>query len=258
MGLFDLPHVLYMVISALLTAGGLVAAAYLCKTQRQKDFLLRFFAIITVIIHYSNLWVDYFTTGTAELENNHLLPVYPCNIVMWLLLIAACIKNRDGIAFKMIAEFVFWGGVVCGSVGIIFNTNYDNTPSLRDYDILKGLVSHSTMLFGCIYMLVGKYIRIRVFNVVSCIAGLLFFLLDGAIINGLFDHFGIDPVNAMFLQEPPLPQFPWMSVWLLGAVAVTLLFGALALYEQKCFPENERWYNQLKNTIQKTKEKENV
>ena len=43
MGLFDLPHVLYMVISALLTAGGLVAAAYLCKTQRQKDFLLRFF-----------------------------------------------------------------------------------------------------------------------------------------------------------------------------------------------------------------------
>ena len=67
--MFDLPHVLYMLISAVLTAGGLVAAAFLCKTQRQKDAILKISALVTVILHYSSLWVDYFTTGKAEVEN---------------------------------------------------------------------------------------------------------------------------------------------------------------------------------------------
>ena len=244
--MFDLPHILYMIISALLTVFGLIVAVRFCKTQSQKDFVLKLSAVVTVILHYSNVWVSYFATGTAEVENNHLLPVYPCNIIMWMLLILALAKKRNTLAHTMLAEFVFWGGTVCGSVGIIFNFNYDNTPNLLDYDILKGLLSHSTMLFGCIYVLIGKYIRIRVFNTVSCAAGLLFFLFDGAIINALFQALNFAPVNAMFLQESPLPQYPWLSVWLLGAIALTLMFGALALYEQKCFTKEDRWYNQLK------------
>ncbi len=256
MGLFDLPHVLYMVISAVITAGGLVAAAYLCKTQRQRDFVLRFFAIITVVIHYSNLWVDYFTNGSAEVENNHLFPIYPCNIMMWMLVAVAFVKKREGAAYTMLAEFVFWSGVICGAVGIILNKNYDSTPDLRDYDILKGLVSHSTMLFGCIYMLVGKYMRIRVFNALSCVAGLAIFVIDGLFMDWLFVQFGLEPVDGIFLKGSPLPQFPWLSVWMLAIVALLIMFGCLALYEQKCFPENERWYNKIKQFTRK--EKENV
>ena len=252
--MFDLPHILYMLISAVLTASGLVSAAFLCKTQRQKDAILKISALVTVILHYSNLWVDYFTTGKAEVENNHLLPVYPCNIMMWLLVAMAFTKKRDNVAFTMLAEFVFWGGVICGSVGIVFNINYGNNPNLLDYDILKGLLSHSTMLFGCIYALVGKYIKIRAFNAVSCLAGMLLFVIDGIFINSLFSALGFDSVNAMFLEESPLPQYPWLSVWLLGALALLLLFGMLALYEQLAFPKEERWYSVLKRKIQTKKE----
>jgi hypothetical protein len=107
------------------------------------------------------------------------------------------------------------------------------------------------MLFGCIYLLVGKYIKIRAYNVFSCVAGLAFFIIDGAIINLLFKTFGIPSVNAMFLEEPPFPEYPWMSVHLLVIIVLPLLFGALALYEKKCFPEEERWNVQLKNFIDK-------
>lgn len=57
--------------------------------ERTRDLVLKASAIITVIIHYSSLWVDFFTNGSASVEAPMLLPIYPCNICMWLLLICA-------------------------------------------------------------------------------------------------------------------------------------------------------------------------
>lgn len=248
--MLDRTHILYILISGVLTVLGLWAAAKLARSQRHKDIILKASAVGTVIIHYSDLWVEFFSNGgVAEIENNHILLIYPCHIIMWLLFIVALSNKKDSIPIKIISEFVFWGGIICGSIGIIFNINYDNNPSLLDYDILKGLLSHSVMLFGCIYLLVGKYIKIQVFNVVSCIAGLAFFIIDGTVINLLFKAFDIPSVNAMFLEELPFPEYPWMSVHLLVVIVLPLLFGALALYEKKCFPEEERWNIKLKKFI---------
>lgn len=247
-----------MVISSVITAALLIACSVWLKEQKHKDLVLKISAVATVALHFSNLWVDYFTTGSASMENNQLLPVYPCNIMMWLLLIAAFWKNKESTAFTVLAEFTFWAGVVCGTVGIAFNVNYDNNPNLLDYDIFKGLISHSTMLFGCIYVLVGKYIQIRVFNVVSCIFGLLLFVVDGMLVNAMFAYFKLPPVNAMYLQQSPIPGMPWLSPVLMGAAALLLLFAGLALYELR-LPQEERWYSKLKlikdEFIKKTKEK---
>ena len=243
--MFDLTHILYMVISGAVTAALLIVCSKFVKTQTGKDKILKAAALVTVLLHYSSIWVDYLTMGSAEVENNQLFPIYPCNIIMWLLLLAAYLKNKQNTFYTVLTEFVFWGGVVCGSIGIIFNINYDNNPNLLDYDILKGLVSHSTMLFGCIYLLVGGYVELRVFNVVSCALGLSFFLLDGIFINALFKYFQLDPVNAMYLQESPIASMPWFSPVLMGAIALTVLFIGLALYELK-FPKEERWYVKLR------------
>ena len=247
--MFDTTHILYMVISAVITAGLLVLAARLCKEQKQKDTVLKAAAVVTVIIHYSNLWVEYLSTGSATVENNHLFTIYPCNVMMWALVVAAFYPKKQGTLFTMLVDFVFWVGIICGSIGIILNANYDNNPTLLDYDILKGLLSHSTMLFGCIYLAVGGYVKIRVFNVVGSATGLLGFMAIGAINNGLFEMFGLDPVNSMYLQEGPLPSMPWITPWLMGIVGIALLFGGLALYELR-LPKEERWYSKLKIKIE--------
>ncbi len=255
--MFDLAHILYMVISGVVTAALLIVCSKFVKEQKSKDKILKASALVTVILHYSSLWVDYLTTGSAEVENNHLFPIYPCNIIMWMLLIVAYLKNRQSTAYTVLTEFVFWGGVVCGSIGIIFNVNYDNTPNLLDYDILKGLVSHSTMLFGCIYLLVGGYVELRVFNVVSCALGLSLFLVDGMCINALYKYFQLEPVNAMYLQESPIASMPWFSPVLMGVIALSILFFGLALYELK-LPKEERWYVKLRDYKEKlTKERRN-
>ena len=94
-----------------------------------------------------------------------------------MLLIASLLNNKKCLLFQLLSEFCFYGGFICGVLGIVMNTNFDNNPTLADYDVLKGLLSHSTMLFGCLYMFVGKFMRIRVFNAVSVTAGLAVFNL---------------------------------------------------------------------------------
>ena len=235
-----------MVISALISAGILVLCAFKIKSQRGKEYVLRFFAVITVVIHFSSLWVDFFVNGEAKMQESMLFPIHPCNVCMWMLLIVAFCKNREGIFGKTLSEFAFWGGTVCGFVGILLNVNFDSNPTLADYEVLKGLLSHSTMLIGCIYILVAKFIKIRVANVRSVVLGLCFFVMDGLIINTLYRIFEIDECNSMYLLEPPMANLPWLNTWFLGVVGVLICFSISALYEQLFLKEEERWYKHIK------------
>jgi len=230
-GMFNTQHILYMVISGILTAALLYLAKRFIQDDKSKNKILVFSAVITVLIHYSNLWVDYFTTGgNATIENNHILPVYPCNVVMWMLLAASLMRNKKHLIFHLLGEFCFIGGTVCGVIGIVLNKNFGNTPTLADYDILKGLLSHSTMLFGCLYLFVGKFIRIRVFNTVSVAAGLATFVLCGLGVNALYEHFGMEAPDGMWLKSNPYIS---VSPMLLGLAFVVVLFIVLSLWE-KC------------------------
>lgn len=239
--MFNIQHILYIVISGAITAGLLILAAKYVNDAETKNKILKFFAIITVVIHYSNLWVDYFTTGGATVENNQILPVYPCNVVMWMLLVASLLRNKNRLLFQMLSEFCFYGGTICGVLGIVLNMNFDNNPTLADYDVLKGLLSHSTMLFGCLYMFVGGYIKIRVFNAVSMAAGLGTFVSCGIGVNALYEHFGLEAPDGMWLNSNPYLPIPPL---VLGLLFVLVLFVILHLWDMR-LPEKDRWYKKL-------------
>lgn len=162
------------------------------------------------------------------------------------------LQKRSGILFTLLSEFCFWGGIVCASIGILLNEGYAADPTLLLWKNLKSFLSHSTLILGCAYLLVGKFIKIRVFNVVSVAAGLCLFLADGFFVNMLFAVCGLPEVNAMYLLYSPFPALPWLSPMLMGLVALALLFVGLACYELR-FPKTERWYSILKNKIEDRK-----
>lgn len=216
--LFDTTHFFYRIVSAVITAAALVLATRLIKREAKKELFLKLIAVVTVVLHYSSIWVEFFGNGgsTDGLEGSHLFPIYPCHIMMWLLFIAAFLKNKSGVVFRTFAEFCFWGGLVCGSIGILLNENYASTPSLLDWGVFKGLLSHSTLLLGCIYMRVGGFMKIRVFNVVSVAAGLItlwakfgnlllehnwFFLEKDAFYIGLVEN-GVIPKWSLMIFTP--------------------------------------------------------
>ncbi len=244
--MFGITHILYMLISAIISAGILVFLHLKARDDGTKSLALKLMAIVTVIIHYSSLWVSFFATGDKAIEEAQLFPIHPCNVCMWLLLACSFIKNKESRIFKIISEFTFWGGTVCGSIGIIINENFGSNPTLADYDVLKGMLSHSTMVLGCIYLLISGMVHIRVSNVLSVAAGLIFFVIDGTIINTLYTIFDREACNSMYLQELPFPDMPWVNTLTMGIMGVAVAFIATAIYEQIALPKEERWYSKIK------------
>ena len=244
--LFDLPHVLFMVVAVVVISLLLILFGRYIKSEKAKNRILFISAILTIIIHFSTIYTSFFTTGTAQVEEAMILPIYPCNVAMWLLLITALIKNKKSKPFKIIAEMTFYLGIVGGIIGIALNEIYASTPNLAVWDTLNGLLSHATMLFGCIYLLVGRYISIRVDNMISIIAGLILLIVDGGIIIGLYSIFKLEPPNSMYLLDPPFASVPWFNTWVIGALAVILFFLITVIYEQIALKKEERWYTKLK------------
>lgn len=253
--LFDLVHILYMVVTAILTIVLLVVFKKKVEKESTKDLIIKISAIVTVFLHYSPLLVGLITEGKVEFQDSMIMPIYPCNVIMWLLLITAFIKKKDSIGYRILAEFTFLAGLICGSIGIILNENYADNPNILDYDIFKGLFSHTTMVFGCVYLKVGGFVRISTFNILSCICGLLLFIVDGTVINSIFKLLNEETPNSMYLEEIPFADLPWLNTWVIGIIAVLLISIFTISYEQLFFEKENRWYSKLHNKISELKEK---
>ena len=246
--MFNTTHILYMLISGVCGAA-LLIFLHLLHQNRWNVIVLRTLAILTVILHYSPLWVDFFTLGTATVAPEMLLPIHPCNVCMWLLLIAAFVTDKQGPAARLLKDFTFWGGTVCGAIGTVFNFNFAKTPTLTDFVVLKGLLSHSTMVVGCILLFTAGYVQIRVRRgVTAVLAGLLLFGVDGLIINGLYAAFQLEPCNAMYLVSRPFEAAPWLTTPVIGLMAMVAVFLLAALFEQVALPKDQRWYARFKRS----------
>lgn len=213
--MFNTGHIIYIAISFLITLGMIILLLRHCATDEGHRKAIKAFAVLTVIIHYSSLWVDFLMQGEVTVDAPMLFPIHPCNVCMWLLLIVAFVKKRETVAFRVVSEFVFWAGTVCGIIGIVFNENYGSNPTLADYGVLKGLLSHSTMIMGAVYLAASKQVRIRVSNTVSVVIGMLLLLVDGLVINGIYALAGLDACNSSFCLKPPSPSYP-LSIRLLS------------------------------------------
>ena len=238
--MFNTAHIIFMIVAFVLILAGELLAGFFVRKNGAKRAILITFAVATVLIHFSSLWVDYLSTGAASVDNTMLFLIYPCNIAMWLLLIVALLKNTEGKFYKIVAEFTFYLGIVGGIIGIVFNEIYANSPTFADWHSIKGLFSHATLIFGCIYLAVGGFIKIRVRNTISVAIGMLFMVADGAITIGIFRACNLEAPNAMYLLANPFENMPWLNTWTIGVAAVVLTFAITALVEQCALKREDR------------------
>ena len=117
--LFDLTHNLFMIFSFLALAVTFVLCKIFIKEEKKKDIVLKVAAILTLILHFSPIYVDYFSTGYAEVGLTRMLPIYPCNVAMWLLVIVSFYKNKQSKVFTALADMTFYLGLIGGIFGSI-------------------------------------------------------------------------------------------------------------------------------------------
>lgn len=248
--LFDLTHVLYIVISLVATVG-LLAFFALFRTEAAKARILKITGLVTMVLHISSLWVEYLIKGSAEIYSYYLFPIFFCNLQMFCLLVCGLIKNKESVFFRWLAVFTAYGGTIGALISLFYPDFYLVQPDFWDWGILKSFLSHSTMMVGSLYLFESGYVKIRVSNLIPYTAGLLVAGLCGFAVNGLYALCGLDAPNAMYLQHSAIDEVPFFNAYGIALLMVILIFAFAAVWEFFACPKGERWYDRLGKTGRK-------
>lgn len=247
----------YIIVSLVLTVTILIGSAFI-KNEKWKDRFLKFWAVATFILHISVMWVNYLNDGHAEAPLSVLFAIYFCNACMYVLMITAFIRNKQSKLFRYLATFVAYGGFF-GALITLFECHYLEAPdAILKWGNLKSMLSHSTMLVGCLYLFVGGFVKIRVKNLIPFSAGLIGCLFLGLFNNWLFVSKGLENPNSMYLVRTALDGVPLLTGYFIAAAMVVLIFVFTVIWEQFAVRKGERWYNNLAHFLKRKSQSNKV
>lgn len=174
--------------------------------------------------------------GIGNAYDNQLFPIYFCNYMMYLLLAVSLWTNKQSKFFKLMATFVAYGGAF-GALITLFVT----PPGFGDWFKLQSAFSHSCMLVGCLWLFVGGYVKINVYNLVPYTIGLLSCGVVGGAVELIFYLAGLPSPNAMYLVHGPAecPAFQW---WMFALVMLFIIFVFTSLWEHFTRKKENRWF----------------
>ena len=238
---------------------GLFVCKKFIKEEKIKNIVLLISSIITILFHYSSFIILYFKNRNAveylRQNPNLLLPIYPCNVVMWGCLIFGLMKNKKSSIGLFLADYLFWFGIVSTTVGMFANIDFFNNPTLKDYDVTKGIVAHATLLFNVLLICVFGYVKIDLLrNIKHIIVAVIMMFLIGAYCNLLFEVLVSTEkayyINSMFMIHSPFEAIPFLTYPIISSCAIVIYFGLFALLELFKYEKGNRWFNRLKKLKQ--------
>ena len=137
------------------------------KTERQKNLLLIGAAVFTVLLHYSMLFYHCFKGSALEYLKetpNLILPIYPCNLVMWSAVVFAFLKNKKSKLGEFLSDYIFWFGLISALVGMFANVDFIMNPTFSDFNITKSILAHVTLLFNILLLPIFGFVKIDMFR----------------------------------------------------------------------------------------------
>ena len=208
------------------------------KRERTRNLIFCVAAVFTILFHYSTLCFKLLTNGNAmeylRDTPNLILPIYPCNVVMWSALIFAFLKNKNSRVGKFFADYLFWFGIISTLVGMFANVDFINNPTLADYNNFKSIAAHATLLFNVLLLPIFGHIKINIkrnlLNIIISIfvmaaigfyCNLVFYVLVSA--EAAYD------VNSMFLIHSPFEGLDFLTYPVIALIAVPIYFAVFVI-----------------------------
>jgi hypothetical protein len=226
------------------------------KSEKWQNILLLISASVTILFHYSSLIFRVITGGEAieYLKNNPnlILPIYPCNVVMWSCLIIGIIKNKSSRAFDILADYIFWFGIFSTLVGMFANVDFIMNPTLKDYEITKSIVAHATLLFNVLLLPLFGKIKIDFFkNMKNMLLSVIGMYAIGLYCNLVFRVL-VSPekaydVNSMFIIHSPFGGLEFLTYPIIAIVALVLYFILFTVCDIIKNEKGERWFDKLRS-----------
>ena len=225
------------------------------KKERTRNVILIAAALFTIVFHYSSFIFKLLSGGNAieylGETPNLILPIYPCNVVMWSALIFAFIKNKKSRVAEFFVDYLFWFGIASTLVGMFANVDFIMNPTLADYENFKSITAHATLLFNILLLPIFGYIKIDVKrNIINIIISIFVMAAIGCYCNLVFHALVSEAaaydVNSMFLIHSPFEGLEFLTYPVISLIVIPIYFAIFVICDLCAHKKGQRFYNKVK------------
>ena len=222
------------------------------KAERTQNIILTTAAAFTIVLHYSSFIFKLLSGGDAieylTQTPNLILPIYPCNVVMWSALIFAFLRDKRSRLGSFFIDYLFWFGIVSTLVGMFANVDFINNPTLADYENFKSITAHATLLFNILLLPIFGYVKTDVKrNITNIIISIFVMAAIGCYCNLVFHALVSEAaaydVNSMFLIHSPFEGLDFLTYPVISLIAVPIYFSVFVICDLCVHKKGERFYN---------------
>ena len=243
-----------LILIAIITVGLWLIKRYVIG-ERTRNIILLVAAIFTILFHYSSFLFKLITNdGALEYLSstpNLILPIYPCNVVMWSALIFALLKNKKTKLGEFFSDYLFWFGIISTLVGMFANVDFINNPTLADYENVKSIAAHATLLFNVLLLPLFGYIKIDVWrNLKNIIISIIVMAAIGGYCNLVFYALSSKEaaynVNSMFLLHSPFDGVEFLTYPVIALIAIPIYLAVFIICDLCAHKKEDRFYSKKK------------
>lgn len=252
--------IIFNVIQILIVAALLIASKKWIRGERAQRAVLLIAPLITIAFHYSSFLYRLLFTGggiayLAETPNL-ILPIYPCNVVMWCALIFGLLSNKDSRFALFLSDYVFWFGIVSTLVGMFANVDFIMNPTLADFEVTKSIVAHATLLFNVLLIPIFGFLRPNFFRnmrniTISVLAMYVIGLYCNLVLEALGSYEMAYDQNSMFIIHSPFQGAPFLRYPLIAALGLVMYLIIFTVYDLVATPRGNRWFDRALATLHK-------
>lgn len=227
-------------------------------SEKSRNILLLLSPLVTILCHYSTFIYLALTNGSTveylKVNPNLLLPIYPCNVVMWGALIYGLMKNKTSKVALFLADYLFWFGIFSTLVGMFANVDFINNPTLKDYEVTKSIVAHATLLFNIVLIFAFGHIKVDLIkNMLHIVISVVMMYGIGLYCNKIFEVLAsveeANFTNSMFILHSPFPSIPFLTYPIIAGCSLLGYFILFFICELFTYQKGNRWFSRIKSAV---------
>ena len=215
---FGIEHIIYMVVSAVVGAAGLLLMKKFAKTQKMQKIALKTIAFMLLVAILANRLSQVFRYG--QVRWYCIIPDSFCGMTSLVLALAVLFGKRD----NAVLHFVWLLGLFGGISTVVYPTFVSQDLSFFYIPTLSGLLHHSLSAIMVIALLLLGQIHITYKKWYCVVLGFTCYLTTGAFLISVFDM-----SDAFHIVEPLLSDTP-LTAWVMAPMYLTghgLIFAAV-------------------------------
>ena len=237
------------------------------KSDKGQNIAILITSVSVALCHYSSIPYHLLTSGSAmgflKDNPNLLLPIYPCNVVMWLGIVYGVSKNKESKFNRFLCDYLFWFGIISALVGMFVNIDFMNNPSFKDYDVVKGIVAHAIMLLNVLLLPLFNRVKIKLErNMLHIVISVVMMYAIGLYCNLVFEtlvsYEAAYDTNSMFILHSPFEGVDFLTYPIIGGMAIGFYLVVFIIAELFKYKDGERFYNRIINYFKGKKKEENL